>query len=79
MQTCIFYFLVYFKQKTGQPKTHRPWKKIIIIVEGIYSMEGTIGKIKDVIELKKKYKAYVYLDEGNLFTSFIILNDVLIF
>jgi serine palmitoyltransferase len=20
----------------GQPKTHRPWKKIMIIVEGIY-------------------------------------------
>jgi len=26
----------------GQPKTGRAWKKILIIVEGIYSMEGTI-------------------------------------
>jgi serine palmitoyltransferase len=24
----------------GQPRTHRPWKKILIVVEGIYSMEG---------------------------------------
>ena len=49
----------------GQPKTHRPWKKIIIIVEGIYSMEGTVVKLPEVIELKKKYKAYVYLDEAH--------------
>lgn len=23
----------------GQPRTHRPWKKILIIVEGIYRYE----------------------------------------
>lgn len=21
---------------SGQPKTHRPWKKILIVVEGVY-------------------------------------------
>ena len=26
----------------GQPRTHRQWKKIVIIVEGIYSMEGEV-------------------------------------
>ena len=40
----------------GQPRTHRPWKKIIIMVEGIYSMEGSIVKLPEVIALKKKYK-----------------------
>ena len=40
----------------GQPKTHRPWKKILIIVEGLYSMEGTIVKLPELLELKKKYK-----------------------
>ncbi len=40
----------------GQPRTHRPWKKIIIIVEGIYSMEGAIVKLPEVVALKKKYK-----------------------
>lgn len=49
----------------GQPRTHRPWKKVIIFVEGIYSMEGTIVKLRDVIALKKKYKAYLYLDEAH--------------
>ena len=40
----------------GQPKTHRPWKKILVIVEGLYSMEGTIVKLPEMLELKKKYK-----------------------
>lgn len=49
----------------GQPRTHRAWQKIIIIVEGIYSMEGTIVNLPEVLRLKKKYKAYVYLDEAH--------------
>jgi serine palmitoyltransferase len=49
----------------GQPRTRRPWKKIIIIVEGIYSMEGEIAKLKEIVALKKKYKAYLYVDEAH--------------
>uniref|UniRef100_A0A8C4TJV3 serine C-palmitoyltransferase n=1 Tax=Erpetoichthys calabaricus TaxID=27687 RepID=A0A8C4TJV3_ERPCA len=49
----------------GQPRTHRPWKKILILVEGIYSMEGSIVHLPDIIALKKKYKAYLYLDEAH--------------
>jgi len=49
----------------GQPKTHRSWKKIIIIVEGIYSMEGETCKLKEIVALKKKYKAYLYVDEAH--------------
>ncbi|TKY62998.1 Long chain base biosynthesis protein 2d [Spatholobus suberectus] len=49
----------------GQPRTHRPWKKIIVIVEGIYSMEGEICKLPDIIVICKKYKAYTYLDEAH--------------
>lgn len=40
----------------GQPKTHRPWKKILIIVEGLYSMEGSLVNLPVILELKKKYK-----------------------
>lgn len=40
----------------GQPKTHRPWKKILIIVEGLFSMEGTLVNLPAIIGLKKKYK-----------------------
>ncbi|XP_063079360.1 serine palmitoyltransferase 2b isoform X2 [Engraulis encrasicolus] len=49
----------------GQPRTHRPWKKILILVEGIYSMEGSLVRLPEVIALKKKYKAYLYLDEAH--------------
>lgn len=49
----------------GQPKTGQPWKKIITIVEGIYSMEGTIVNLPELIRLKKKYKFFIYLDEAH--------------
>lgn len=52
----------------GQPnksKEYVPWKKVFIVVEGIYSMEGTIVRLPEVIALKKKYKAYLYLDEAH--------------
>lgn len=49
----------------GQPRTHRPWKKIIVVVEGIYSMEGDLCKLPEIIAICKKYKAYSYLDEAH--------------
>ncbi|XP_026165688.1 serine palmitoyltransferase 3 [Mastacembelus armatus] len=50
---------------SGQPRTHRPWRKILIMVEGIYSMEGSVVRLPEIIALKKKYKAYLYLDEAH--------------
>lgn len=49
----------------GQPRTHRPWKKIIIVVEGIYSMEGELAPLPEIVALKKKYKCYLYVDEAH--------------
>lgn len=49
----------------GQPRTHRPWKKVLIVIEGIYSMEGSISRLREIVELKKKYKAYLWLDEAH--------------
>ncbi|XP_012866086.1 PREDICTED: serine palmitoyltransferase 3 [Dipodomys ordii] len=49
----------------GQPRTGRAWKKILILVEGIYSMEGTIVNLPGIVALKKKYKAYLYVDEAH--------------
>jgi serine palmitoyltransferase len=49
----------------GQPKTRRPWTKIMVMVEGIYSMEGIICNLKGVVDLCKKYKAYLYVDEAH--------------
>jgi len=49
----------------GQPKTHRPWKKIIIAVEGLYSMEGNMVNLPEVVQLKDKYKCYLFVDEAH--------------
>ncbi|XP_003134305.1 serine palmitoyltransferase 3 [Sus scrofa] len=49
----------------GQPRTRRAWKKILILVEGIYSMEGSIVYLPQIVALKKKYKAYLYIDEAH--------------
>lgn len=40
----------------GHPRTRRPWKKAMIVVEGIYSMEGSICDLPNFIRIKKKYK-----------------------
>jgi len=50
---------------TGQPRTHRPWKKILILVEGIYSMEGEICKLPEIVKIKNKYKCYLWVDEAH--------------
>lgn len=49
----------------GQPRTGRAWKKILIVVEGIYSMEGEMCPLPEIVALKKKYKAYLYVDEAH--------------
>lgn len=42
--------------KHGQPTTGKPWDKIFIVTEGIFSMEGSIVNLPSVLALKKKYK-----------------------
>ena len=49
----------------GQPRTHRPWKKILVVVEGLYSMEGTMCNLPALVRLKKKYKFNLFVDEAH--------------
>ncbi|CAG2102135.1 unnamed protein product [Medioppia subpectinata] len=49
----------------GDTKSGQKWKKIVIIVEGVYSMEGSIANLPELIRLKKKYKCYLYVDEAH--------------
>jgi len=49
----------------GQPRTRRPWGKILVVVEGIYSMEGEYCNLSQIVEVCKRYGAYSYLDEAH--------------
>lgn len=49
----------------GQPRTHRPWKKILVVVEGLYSMEGSMCNLPGLVALKKKYKFHLFVDEAH--------------
>jgi len=49
----------------GQPRTHRPWKKILLVVEGLYSMEGTMCNLPGILKLKKQYKFHLFVDEAH--------------
>lgn len=55
----------------GQPKIHRPWKKILVVVEGLYSMEGTMADIPTLLALKKKYKVLIWLH-----VAYVVANPV---
>lgn len=44
----------------GMPRTRRPWKKILVVVEGIYSMEGEVADLKPIVEVAKRHKVRGY-------------------
>ncbi len=44
-----------------------PDKVKLIVVDGVFSMEGDIIKLPEVVELAKKYDASIYVDEAHSF------------
>ena len=51
-------------KKNGLKDGKQP-SKILVIVEGLYSMEGEFCKLKEIIALKKAYGFYLYIDEAH--------------
>ncbi|KAI9886347.1 MAG: hypothetical protein M1823_001855 [Watsoniomyces obsoletus] len=49
----------------GQPRTHRPWRKILVVVEGLYSMEGTMCDLPGLVALRRRYKFHLFVDEAH--------------
>lgn len=49
----------------GRPRVRRPWKKILVCVEGLYSMEGAICKLPEIVSVCKRFKAYLFVDEAH--------------
>jgi len=57
--------VLYTARKNGQKGSGKPWSKILVIVEGTYSMEGEMCKLPELVRVKNKYGAYLYLDEAH--------------
>jgi len=51
-------------KKKGLKNGKQP-NKVLVIVEGLYSMEGEFCKLKEIIALKKIYGFYLYVDEAH--------------
>lgn len=41
------------------------YEKILVVVEGVYSMDGDIAPIPEFVELKKKYSFFLMVDEAH--------------
>lgn len=54
-----------FHISQGDPETHMSWERVFVVIEGLFSMEGTVPKLAELVQLKKKYKFYIYMDEAH--------------
>ncbi|MFW5770523.1 MAG: aminotransferase class I/II-fold pyridoxal phosphate-dependent enzyme, partial [Spirochaetota bacterium] len=41
------------------------YRKVLIIIEGVYSMDGDIAPVPEFVRLKKKYGAFLMVDEAH--------------
>lgn len=41
------------------------YRRVLIVVEGVYSMDGDYSPVPDFVELKKRHKAYLMVDEAH--------------
>ena len=48
-------------------KFHSGKSRILIVVEGVYSMDGDLCPLPEIVELKKKYGAFLMVDEAHSF------------
>lgn len=55
---CTFYQVLREAVVMGMPRTRRAWKKILVVVEGIYSMEGEVADLKPIVEVAKRHKVW---------------------
>lgn len=39
--------------------------KVIIVADGVFSMTGDVAKLPEMVELAKKYGAYIYVDDAH--------------
>src|SRR5205807_2921435 len=60
VQTCALPIL---EKQLAQLRPH--YRRVLIAVEGVYSMDGDIAPLPRFIELKRKYKTLLLVDEAH--------------
>ncbi|KMT21954.1 aminotransferase class I/II-fold pyridoxal phosphate-dependent enzyme [Clostridium cylindrosporum] len=53
--------------KSKIKKYENSYDNIFVVVESAYSMSGDLAPLKEIIELKKDFKFYLYVDEAHTF------------
>ncbi|KAL8001928.1 putative aminotransferase, class I/classII, pyridoxal phosphate-dependent transferase, major [Plasmopara halstedii] len=48
-------------------KVRTTYRRVLIVIESVYSMDGDISDIHEIIRIKKKYKALLFVDEAHSF------------
>lgn len=43
------------------------YENVLVVVESAYSMSGDLAPLKEIVDLKKKFKFYLYVDEAHSF------------
>ncbi len=46
-------------------KNRNDYENVFIVSESIFSMDGDVASIEQLLELKQKYKSYLYIDEAH--------------
>lgn len=50
----------------GNPrKDGAPWERILIVIEGMYSMEGESPPLREIVKIKKEFGVYLFVDEAH--------------
>ncbi|XP_063371674.1 serine palmitoyltransferase 3-like [Cydia amplana] len=55
----------HLEQLARQARAEGRWRKIVIVMEGIYSMEGSLAALPAAIALKKQLGLHLYIDEAH--------------
>ncbi len=63
--TCLKYKHNDMEDLERQLQKCRPESVKMIVVDGVFSMEGDLANLPEIIRLKKKYNASVYVDEAH--------------
>lgn len=46
-------------------RTRRDYKRVLIVIEGIYSMDGDLALVDEIIAIKRRHKALLMIDEAH--------------